>query len=169
MACALTLGAAMPATANAFENVLYRGTVQVASNDGRGWGPRVSDGRSYILDLRLSLPREANETVGTTSYKAVGGIVACRGTVRLVDASLWHDGRGADAVYLAEKRRSPSTRKASPGKRRAITRARKWCRSGAWRFGLGYGTAFEPAAKQVSLRDGIEAWSPSTYTLALRP
>jgi hypothetical protein len=168
---ALAITGLATSSASAFENVLYRGTVEVSSPAARGWAPQNGDGKQYVLDLRLSLPRELNANVGTTTYKAIGGIVVCRGTVRLVEIEKQGaiDGQQrAGTVLLAESRRSPSTRKASSGKRRAISRARKWCRRGAWRMSLGYDSLLDPPAERVGLRNQPYGWS-RTYYLARKP
>ncbi len=132
-ACALIGAGVTAGPAGAFENARFSGAVEVTSVDGR-WGPRSSDGRRYVLNMRLSLPRELNTQVGTASYAAVGGIVVCRSALRLVELDGNAQGTMAYFAVLAESRRSPSVRGASRGKRRAITRARKWCRGGTWRM-----------------------------------
>jgi hypothetical protein len=104
------------------------------------WGPssQRSTTKTFALDLTLSLPKGLNENVGTSRYSAVGGVTVCRGTLllaKLAGASSIGDARFEDFT-LAEKRVSPSIRRASKRKRAAIRSARKWCRSGAWRIRL---------------------------------
>lgn len=157
-ACAIAAVGLAAAPASAVESALYRGTVKPSNVDGRG--REVSDGKQYVLDLRVSLPGDLNTNVGTTTYRTTAGVTACRGTVRLTDLDSSKAGQRPDGRYgsaiLIESRRSPSTRKLPRDKRLAIVRARKWCRKGPASigqpaFGLGYAFPLDPPAEVVEL------------------
>lgn len=116
------------ASAQAYENARFVGSVDAPAGN---WGPsETSDRRSFKLRLQLSWPRELDQSAGTTTYQAIGGVVVCRGSLRVAEMEAGYP------VQFAEKRRSPSVHGASRGKRNSIRRARSWCRSGSWRFGL---------------------------------
>lgn len=174
IALAASLGAAagVAAPASAFENTHYRGSVDAPWG---AWGPSSerSTGKTFVLDLTLSLPKGLNERVGTSRYAAVGGVTVCRGTPLLAeigDSSPAGEGRFGDFT-LAEKRVSPSIRRTSKRKRAAVRSARKWCRSGAWRMRLFNANGLlDPATAAAS--DTVNLYpSPTldTYELTRRP